>query len=33
LRIRFFQHVPFENPGAILKWAESRGHECSVTRL
>ena len=33
MRILFFQHVPFENPGAILTWAEKRGHSCTVARL
>lgn len=33
IRIQFAQHVPFEDPGAILKWAESRGHDYAVTRL
>ncbi|RED59405.1 type 1 glutamine amidotransferase [Cohnella lupini] len=33
MRIQFAQHVAFEDPGAILKWAEARGHEYTVTRF
>jgi len=33
MRILFVQHVPFENPGAIMKWAEKQGHGCFVSRL
>lgn len=33
LRIKVFQHVPFEGLGAILSWAESRGHQISYCPL
>ena len=29
MRLHYLQHVPFENPGSILTWAEENG--CSVT--
>lgn len=32
MRIHFFQHVPFESPGKIAGWAQSRGHGVSGTR-
>jgi len=32
MRIHFFQHVPFETPGTIADWAQSRGHGVSGTR-
>ncbi len=31
-RIHYFQHVPFENLGAIENWAADRGHAVSATR-
>jgi GMP synthase-like glutamine amidotransferase len=33
MKIHFFQHVPFEGPGTIRQWAESRGHKVSTTRF
>ncbi|NOU68882.1 amidotransferase [Paenibacillus sp. LMG 31461] len=33
MRIHCIQHVPFENPGAILNWSEKQGHELLVTRI
>jgi GMP synthase-like glutamine amidotransferase len=29
MRLHYLQHVPFENPGSILKWAEE--NDCTVT--
>lgn len=33
MRIRIFQHVPFEGPAAIAEWANSKGHEMAFTRF
>ncbi|MGE7774374.1 type 1 glutamine amidotransferase [Chitinophaga sp. NPDC101104] len=33
MRIRIFQHVPFEGPAAIAEWAESKGHTLEYTRF
>lgn len=33
MRLHYLQHVPFENPGSILSWAEGNGHEISSTQL
>jgi GMP synthase-like glutamine amidotransferase len=33
LNIHYFQHVSFENPGTILEWALSRGHNISASRF
>jgi len=33
MRIQFVQHVPFENPGAFVRWAEERGHASGITRF
>jgi len=33
MRLHWFQHVPFEELGAIAPWAQARGHAVSVTRL
>jgi GMP synthase-like glutamine amidotransferase len=33
LRIRVFQHVPFEGPARIGEWLTARGHELTTTRL
>ena len=33
LRVRIFQHVPFEGPAAIGEWLESRGHVITTTRF
>lgn len=31
MRIEFFQHVAFEDPGCIANWAKYRGHQLSYT--
>ncbi|MDF2984534.1 MAG: putative amidotransferase [Eubacterium sp.] len=33
MRIHYLQHVPFENPGAILSWAEQRKYPVTSTRF
>ncbi len=33
MNILWLQHVPFEGLGAIEQWADSKGHDLSVTRL
>jgi GMP synthase (glutamine-hydrolysing) len=33
MRIHFIQHVPFEGPANIGKWAKNRGFDISVTHL
>jgi GMP synthase-like glutamine amidotransferase len=33
LRIRVFQHVPFEGIGSMEAWARSRGHSAAFTRF
>jgi GMP synthase-like glutamine amidotransferase len=33
MRIQCLQHVQFETPGAIEKWASDNGHVCSTVRL
>lgn len=33
MRIHYLQHVPFEDPGFILEWIESRGYRLTGTRL
>ncbi len=33
MRIRVFQHVPFEGPANIARWAEGRGFPVAATRL
>ncbi|MFD1177913.1 type 1 glutamine amidotransferase [Paenibacillus puldeungensis] len=33
MHIHCIQHVPFENPGAIVKWSQQNGHELSITHL
>ena len=33
MRIHYLQHVPFEGPGSIERWAISKGHTLSATRL
>ncbi len=33
MRIHYFQHVPFENPGSIQQWVESHGHSSSITQF
>jgi len=33
MRVHYFQHVSFENPGSIQHWVESRGHSSSTTQF
>ncbi len=33
MRIHFLQHVPFEDPAAILRWAQERGHTITGSKL
>ena len=33
MRLHYLQHVPFENPGSILMWAKSNGHDITNTQL
>ncbi|WKB36662.1 type 1 glutamine amidotransferase [Terrilactibacillus sp. S3-3] len=33
MNIHYFQHVPFETPGYISDWAETRRHSASCTRF
>ncbi len=33
MRIRYFQHVPFEDPGEIFSWGDDRGHRFEGVRL
>ncbi len=33
MRLHYLQHVPFENPGSILQWAEENGHGLTCTQL
>lgn len=33
MHVHYFQHVPFEGPGSIRLWLESRGCQVSGTRL
>lgn len=33
MRIRVLQHVPFEGPAAIGRWAAARGHDLAVAHL
>lgn len=33
MRIHFIQHESFEDPGAYMSWAQSRGHEISVSKV
>jgi len=33
MRLHYLQHVPFENPGSILTWANENGHVLSNTKL
>lgn len=33
MRIHYLQHVPFENPGSILLWAEEHGYKVTKTLL
>lgn len=33
MKIHLIQHVRFENPGAIIQWANQRGHQIHLTHL
>lgn len=33
MRLRIFQHVPFEGPAAIAEWADSKGHHIEYTKF
>lgn len=33
MRLHYLQHVPFENPGSILVWAQENGHVLTNTQL
>jgi len=33
MRLHYLQHVPFENPGSILLWAQENGHVITNTQL
>jgi GMP synthase-like glutamine amidotransferase len=33
MRIHYLQHMPFEDPGNIIPWAEANGHSLSGTML
>ncbi len=33
MRLHYLQHVPFENPGSILTWAEENGHMITKTEF
>jgi GMP synthase-like glutamine amidotransferase len=33
IKIRYLQHVPFEDPGFVLSWAAERGYTVAGTRL
>ena len=33
MRIQIIQHVPFEGPGSIARWAEAGGHSMGFTHL
>ncbi len=33
MRLHYLQHVPFENPGSILVWAEENGHVITDTKF
>ena len=33
MKIHYLQHVPFENPGNILEWANKKGHKLTSTLL
>ena len=33
MRIRIFQHIPFEGPAGIGEWAASKGHPLSYTKF
>ncbi|MGB8455882.1 MAG: type 1 glutamine amidotransferase [Anaerocolumna sp.] len=33
MRLHYLQHVPFENPGSIIVWAEENGHVITNTKF
>jgi GMP synthase-like glutamine amidotransferase len=33
LKIHYLQHVPFEGPAVLRRWADTRGHALTATRL
>jgi GMP synthase-like glutamine amidotransferase len=33
MRLHFIQHVPFEHPGHLLKWADKNAHSFSTTHI
>jgi GMP synthase-like glutamine amidotransferase len=33
MRILFIQHVPFEHPGYLLKWAEQHNYSCNIIHI
>lgn len=33
MRVQVIQHVPFEGPGSIGRWAEAAGHRMAFTHL
>ena len=33
MKIRFIQHVPFEHPASLLKWAQKNQHSYQITHL
>lgn len=33
MRIHYIQHVPFEGPASIAKWADTRGHSMTATHV
>ena len=33
MNIHYLQHVPFENPGSILEWAEQKSHITTATHV
>lgn len=33
IRIHYLQHVPFEGPAGIVKWARKKGHKLTGTHL
>ena len=33
MRIHYLQHVAFENPGSILKWAQANNYPVTATQL
>ena len=33
MKLHYLQHVPFEDPGYILQWAETKGYQLTSTRF